>query len=487
MGIENLSIEERKKRIAELELLIAQKKEEAENVKRLANSYNAIQLALKIVLNSTYGCISNKHFGAFHNDVAGTITAHGRDLIKNMEIANEKYWYSLFHKDIDLHSRVKHFSEILRYIEENNLDKEELLNIKKINKTIADLSEKVPYKFIPSKALEPIDRNFINVLDNINVEIDKKNMEDMRNIYKTGMYRRKFPVSAYCDTDSLFVSYEECFKKLNITDNQLYYSIFIAKTRIEPFFKAELEKYGVKYKVGNLQDFELEQISKSIIYLDKKMYVKNVVWDDGIFCVPETNIQAKGVDIVRRTSPLFTRERIYDVIKYFFKNPDTYNDRELAKMVRELKDLFMLQPIENISVSSSCSKYKEKIIDDINGVEFVSATHFAVRAAAYHNYLLNNTPELKMRYNTIKTGQKVRLYACLGKTNLAKGITVSRNVFAFAQGVYPKEIADMYAPIDYDRQFEKTVLGIINRFNKVLGLDILTPKMTYRNAIPKFF
>lgn len=485
--VTNLSIEERKKRIAELESLIAKKKEEAEEVKRLANSYNAIQLALKIVLNSTYGCISNKHFGAFHNDVAGTITAHGRDLIKNMELANEKYWYSLFHKDLDLHSRVAHFTDILRYCEENNLDKEDVLNIKKINKTISKLSDKVPYKFNPSKALEPINRDFINVIDNTNITVEKSNFEDMRNIYKTGIYRRKLPVSAYCDTDSLFVSYKQCFEKLNIKENQLYYSIFIAKTRIEPFFKAELEKYAEKYKVKNLQDFELEQISKSIIYLDKKMYVKNVVWDDGIFCVPETNIQAKGIDIVRRSSPLFTRERIYDVIKYFFKNPDTYNDRELSKMVRELKDLFMLQPIENIAVSSSCSKYKEKVIDDVNSIQFVDGTHYAVRAAAYHNYLLNNTPELKMRYNTIKTGQKVRLYACLGRTNLAKGITESRNVFAFAQGSYPKEIADMYAPVDYDTQFEKTVLGIINRFNKVLGLDILTPKMTYRNSIPKFF
>jgi DNA polymerase elongation subunit (family B) len=484
----HLSVEERKRKIQELEALIASKKEEAEKIKRSANNYNAVQLALKIVLNSTYGCLSNKHFGAFHNDVAGTITAHGRDLIKNMELANEKYWYSMFHKDIDLHSRVEHFKEIMRYIEENGMDKEKVLNIKKMEKTIESLLENVPYVFKPTKTLEPIDKNFIDLLNyDIEVDIDKKNPEHMINIYKRGSYRRKKPVSAYCDTDSLFVSYKECFSKLNIKQDQLFYSIFIAKTRIQPFFKAELEKYAEKYKVKNLQDFELEQISKSIIYLDKKMYVKNVVWDDGIFCVPETNIQAKGIDIVRRSSPLFTRERIYDVIKYFFKNPDTYNDRELSKIVRELKDLFMLQPIENISVSSSCSNYKTKVLDDISSLKFVSGTHYAVKAAAYHNYLLNNNPELKTRYNTIKTGQKVRMYACKGQMNISKGVIESRSVFAFAQGQYPREIADVYAPIDYDIQFSKTVLTIINRFNKVLGLDVLTPKMTYRNSIPKFF
>lgn len=277
--------------------------------------------------------------------------------------------------------------------------------------------------------------------------------------------------------NSLFVSFKPALKKLNIKENQLDIVHFMSRTRMQDFFKEKLEEYATKFKVPSQQDFEMEQISKSIIYLQKKMYVKNVVWEEGVYNEPETNFQAKGIDLVRSSSPSFVRNKyngVYKIINYYFQNPETMNDRELVKLVRGMKDLFKLEPIENISMTSGVNKYDEKVIDDTDSLKIVKGAHHAVKAAALHNYLLNQNSELKKKYNLIKSGQKIKYYYT---TN-----TLS-NEFAYGGGMYPKEIADKYAPIDYDTQFEKCVLGVVNRFNKALGLSELTSKLTFTMSL----
>ena len=273
--------------------------------------------------------------------------------------------------------------------------------------------------------------------------------------------------------NSLFVCYKPALKKFNITENQLDFVHYISRTRMKDFFKEKLDEYAKKYKVENKMDFEMEQISKSIIYLEKKMYVKNVVWEEGVYSDPETNIQAKGIDLVRSSSPVFIRDKergVYKIIKYFFKNPETYNDRELTKLIKSMKDLFKLEPIENISMTTSCSNYNTKVIDDQESLKVVLGAHHAVKAAALHNYLLNQNSEYKKKYNLIKSGQKVKYYYTSNSLN---------SEFAYVAGQYPKEIGDKYAPIDYDTQFEKCVLNLVNRFNAVLGLSKLSPKLTF--------
>jgi DNA polymerase elongation subunit (family B) len=424
-----------------------------------------MQLALKICLNGSYGAFANKHFVCFCNGVAATITAHGRDLIQYMESSNEHYWYNMFHEDTQLHKEVMEFKKIVEFIDFSNLNKQEILNN---DEKFQEIKSKIDLSNIKIPTVDKIDDRYIR-MDTKAIEPKPAKSE----IFVTGEVRRIEPVSAYCDTDSLFVKFKPALQKLNIKSNQLDYVHFISKTRMQTFFKEKLDEYGVKYKVKNIHDFEMEQISKSIIYLEKKMYIKNVVWEEGVYSEPETNLQAKGIDLVRSSSPAFVRDKekgVYRIIKYFFKNPDSYNDRELVKLVRDMKDLFKLAPIESISMSSSCSNYDEKVIDDQDTLKIVKGAHHAVKAAALHNYLLNQNSEYKQKYNLIKSGQKVKYYYT--NNNLS-------NEFAYVAGQYPKEIADKYAPIDYDTQFEKCILGIVNRFAKVLELSELTPKLTF--------
>jgi DNA polymerase elongation subunit (family B) len=58
---------------------IAELKEKAEKIKEEVDFYNAMQNALKLVLNGSYGAFANSYFVLYNNNVASTITAQGRD------------------------------------------------------------------------------------------------------------------------------------------------------------------------------------------------------------------------------------------------------------------------------------------------------------------------------------------------------------------------------------------------------------------------
>ena len=63
----------REEKLARLEEL----KNKAKDLKKEADYYNALQLALKLVLNGSYGALAASGFVLFNNNVAGTITAEG--------------------------------------------------------------------------------------------------------------------------------------------------------------------------------------------------------------------------------------------------------------------------------------------------------------------------------------------------------------------------------------------------------------------------
>lgn len=91
-------------------------KKQASEIKKEVDYYNALQLALKLVLNGSYGAFAASYFILFNNYVAGTITAQGRDLTQTMDRVNEDYWYNQWHLDTELHEKMnlKNVSKVER-------------------------------------------------------------------------------------------------------------------------------------------------------------------------------------------------------------------------------------------------------------------------------------------------------------------------------------------------------------------------------------
>ena len=238
--------------------------------------------------------------------------------------------------------------------------------------------------------------------------------------------------------------------------------------RYEDFYLEKLKEHAATYGVENQEVFELEKISKSIINIAKKKYIMNIVEEDGIAYEDLSRIYPKGVELIRSSTPLFARDKIVDIVKYLFSNPDTFNIKELLVLVRELRAEFELADIDDISMQSSCSKYDEKIIDETKlPLQWVDGTHFAVKASAYHNYLLNKNPDLQSKYNFIKSGNKIKYYYVKD--------THINDIFAFSRGSYPIE----YAPeVDYDLQFSKAILSPINSIIEPLGLPLINQRLS---------
>lgn len=252
--------------------------------------------------------------------------------------------------------------------------------------------------------------------------------------------------------------------------------------RIEGYFKQCLEEHAESYGVENTQDFELERISESIINIAKKKYIQHVVFEDGIYYDRFKYIFPKGVELVRRSTPVFARDPergIQKVLNYIFKNPESFNIADLIKLVKGIREEFELADIDDISMQSSVPKYDEYVENDTTSVEVGTGAYFTVKAAALYNYLLHNNEKYQTRYEFLKTGDKVKYYVCVND----KLPDLDLQYFAYLRDNHPLEFAPA---VDYDTQFEKAMLSPINGIINALGMPEINKRLSVLNGLFDF-
>lgn len=396
------------------------------------NYFNAIQTGLKLILNSIYGAFGNEFFVCSTKDIAGAITAMGRDVVKYMDDINEKYWYEFWHLDEELHEYLGITGEV-----------------KQLDDTWVHRESKTVHEG----------------------EVKQTEIED-------GTYQRSVAVSPYIDTDSLFVWFEPAMLSCNWEGDKQEFVMKICKFRLEKLFLKKLESYAKKYKVKNIQDFEIENINESIIFVTKKKYIKHTIWEDGRQYERLSNIVPKGVDLIKKGTPAFARKKVMDIIIYIFDNPYTYNIKDLLKFVRDLKKEFELTSIDEIAPSSNINAYWSSklivdgvmldgpgVVDDKETYNMAKATYYTIKAAALYNHLLYQHPELINDYEIIKPGTKVRIYPTTHHLN---------DKFCYILGAYPAEFAP---PVDYDTLFQTSVANQVNYYLQALGLPELNKRL----------
>lgn len=271
--------------------------------------------------------------------------------------------------------------------------------------------------------------------------------------------------------NSLFITFYPAMLSCNWQGDELEFCKLVNEHRLKDYYIESLNRYAAKFGVENIQDFELEKILESVVFLEKKRYVQNIVYEDGIDHERLTYIFPKGVELIKSSTPLFVRNKLMELMKYILDTKHDLSISELTRKIKEVKNQFKLAEIEDISSGSSMGDYDKFVIQDQAAFECRLGTPFHVKAAAFHNYLLNNKPEYKNKYNLIRAGNKIKYYYCKDYRN---------EVFAFSRGSFPREIAP---PIDIDTQFEKTFLNIINMFIESLGMPVLNSALTFRLSI----
>lgn len=461
----------KEEKLKKIELL----KKQASDIKKEVDYYNALQLALKLVLNGSYGAFATSYFILYNNHVAGTITAQGRDLTRTMDKVNEDYWYNQWHLDHELHFRlgVKDVTQINKnepvsiYADTDSLfvsfkpaiDHCDWKDLIFNNDYLNSINSK--FIILTNDETRTSNPNCLGVANSLS-ELEELIKKDYELVLIDGNYVKDRGLNKMI-SNGVFTS--------EIRWNWNSEQDFIQGTdhfRYGGYFKKCLEDYAASFGVENKEDFELERISESMINIAKKKYICHITFEDGIPYERLNYIYPKGVELVRSSTPAFARDKIVSIVKYLFSHADTFNIKDLLKLVKGLRKEFELAEIDDICMQSSVSKYEIKVLHDKTlPLQFVSGAHFAVKSAAHYNYLLMKSKDHQQKYEFIKSGTKIKYYCCKDKS-----VT---DMFAYIRGSYPMEFAP---PIDYDEQFAKSILSPVNSIIEPLGMPEITKRLS---------
>lgn len=428
------------------------------------------------MLNGSYGAFATSYFILYNNHVAGTITAQGRDLTRTMDKVNEDYWYNQWQDDHELHYilGIKNVSPISRDEPVSIYADTDSLFV-----TFKPAIDHCEWENLIFKEnyLNSIDKKFIILTSDENFKTDSNNCLSISNKVEDFEESLKQPYELIL-IDGHFVK----DRKLNsLVEKDIFTSEIrwnwsnetdfiqgMDHFRYAGYFKKCLEDYAGSFGVENKEDFELERISESIINIAKKKYIQHILFEDGIPYDRLNYLYPKGVELVRSSTPAFARDKIVGIVKYLFSHPDTFNIKDLLKLVKGLRKEFELADIDDICMQSSVSNYEIKVLNDKSlPLQFVSGAHFAVKSAAHYNYLLGKSKDHQQKYEFIKSGTKIKYYVCKDKS-----IT---DMFAYIRGSYPIEFAPQ---IDFDEQFSKSILSPINSIIAPLGMPEITKRLS---------
>jgi len=468
----------------------------------------AMQLALKLVLNGTYGAFCHPAFTVSNADIANAITASSREVINWMLDHIEEYFYdnwgrneienidnigvmyiSKFDKKYYIHRK----DEVLidawgREDDEKTTGFDKILEAYYLNQNDFVESDKDIIN-IDGDEYQIIEKVFIADLSNIKPipnEFDIEPRPDLTNDSSVHLYRgiRTVPLVIYGDTDSLYISYTPIMESIGFKGDELKFILHMNAVFTQPMFNKYLKEYADKYGVGSLHDFELETVNKSALHIQKKHYINNVVWEDGVFFEDLSHFYPKGVEIVKSSTPTFVRENIWDFIKYLFKNPGNVSIKEILKIMKNLKKEFKLADVEDISMTTSLNNYEIKMVEDQGRMETVKGAHFSVKAAVLHNYLLNEHTSYKTRYNLLNGG-RIKWYFTKNDLKIQQEDKYANaDRFAYLRSFHPTEVTTGEGiEVDYDMQFEKTFLSIANRFIEPIGLPEINKRLSVLNSL----
>lgn len=497
---------------AEYKNKVAELKEAIRKAEFDYNYYNAIQLAWKLIMNGSYGAFANPHFVVSNKFIANAITSHGRDVILYMITKIEEYFFTKWHLDKNTHKQLSEkylakmpdgkycflsiYNKILGYPKP---DVSELLKAWHIDRrNMLPMNE---IRMINDQKFEIIAKRVIHLFDDVKqITMNKTTLRENNKINEQIQYDTYFhnvDLVIYSDTDSVYLSYKPIMDSCGYKGDPLEFILNMDIIFTKEYFNNCLNVYAAKYKVKNLHDFELEKINKAGLHLKKKHYINNVVWADNIFYEPLEYFDIKGIEIVRSSSPAFVRgdyvldddddkmakfkRGIWKFIRYIFDNAGKLNIQQIQKIIKDLKKEFIFigsSDIDAVAMSTSLSNYDKKVLDDQGKCECVKGAHFSIKAACFHNYLLNKNAEFKSKYDLLKSG-KIKYYFIQHPMN---------DRFAYLRGLHPTEICEKEGiKIDWDKQFEVALLAIVNRFLEPIGLPYINRRLGVLNSLITIF
>lgn len=293
-----------------------------------------------------------------------------------------------------------------------------------------------------------------------------------------GFFKEKYDIDynvcIYSDTDSIYVNYSPMIDSEGLNSDTLIDGINnFNSTKIEPFLDDIFNHFSkdLMNVDKNWFDLKRESISLGSIFIQKKKYVCRVIDDEGnTYAKPK--LKAKGMEIVRSSTPSFCREKIKDVVNSMIDNMDK---KKVIADVRDIRDEFYEQDIVDIAFPrgiKAMNKWMGKRGD------ILPRCPIHVRSAINYNKLLRRY-EVEGKYEEIHQGTKIKFIYINPSNQILNG----QNIMGFMD-VLPDEF-NLKQHIDMDTQFEKSFMSPIKTLFEAVGWGV--PNIICNDIADEFF
>ena len=262
----------------------------------------------------------------------------------------------------------------------------------------------------------------------------------------------------YMDTDSCYINFDNFVNKFcNKTDKYeivafLEKFVFdVLQVKINEYLDSVMSNFGVP---KNIVTFKLEGIADTSIWVAKKKYVSNLLYNEGVWYDPP-EMKVMGLDIVRSSTPKFIKEQLKKSVNICINETED----ELQKYVAKMKDEFMKQDIETIAFPRGCNgidTYRDSV------TIYKAKTPIAVRAALMHNHWIEKKG-FHGKIKPIENGERIK-YIHLKMPNPTR-----EDVFGFI-GKLHKDL-DIHRHIDKNVMFEKGFIAPLEGILNAIGWE----------------
>jgi DNA polymerase elongation subunit (family B) len=267
-------------------------------------------------------------------------------------------------------------------------------------------------------------------------------------------------VTCYGDTDSIYIHAGKVLKSINYNNTQEKTRDFL-KQKIEPlFFKiidsAMNKLTKVRMNCGDCKIFfKREMIARRTVFLSKKHYVAWVMTME-TKDIPEGDdheLEAKGIEMVKSSTPEIIRDYMRDYILRFLKNLDVKKSNDhISEIFKQFKSV----PLEKIAKITNVNNIAEYTGPDGNPRK---GTPNHVKAAIGFNNLLKSKG--LEDYEPIYEGDKIKV------VYIRENPWYSYNSVAFKDKL-PDELG-LKELVDYDIMWNKVFVEPIKQFYDVAG------------------
>lgn len=287
------------------------------------------------------------------------------------------------------------------------------------------------------------------------------------------------PSVVYIDTDSCYVQFEEMYESIEWHSEKMAIDKFIMELynfRIKDYITGAMKKYAEVTNTDNFLYFDLETIAYSGIWLAKKKYLQDIAWEDKLEIDDRypslKKIKTIGFDTIQSSTPTLARKHLTEALKLILSEKPTADSlSKLVSFLKTAKKEFKMANVDEIAFNKRTNNIEKYIVDDTIEFQYGLKCPPNVKAAGFYNFLMNQNPKYKNKYKMIGNGEKLKLYHC--KHNVCE-------MYAYQPGAHPYEIAPQ---VDYETQFEKSVIDPINRVLTSVGLQRLNRNLIYSTSL----